>query len=140
MAEQLSGDKISGTGGDGQSGKQPLRYIPDMKSLGSTGTETMAQQQSAPMASQPSPSMPSLRNLLSETAVPEEPMTAGVDFGPGPGSDSLPYEFSQDPRQIENLDIVKRYLPDLTAAGRLPDAPDSYKAFLSFLVGQVYRG
>jgi hypothetical protein len=139
MAE-ISGNKISGTGGNGQSGKQPMRYIPDMQSLGSTGKETLEQQSAAPMAEQSAPSMSSLPNLLSETTNLEEPITAGVDFGPGPGTDSLPYEFSQDPRQIENLNIVKRYLPDLVGAAQLPDAPDTYKAFLSFLVGQVYKG
>lgn len=137
MAE-LAGDRISATGGNGQAGRQPIRYVPDMRSLGSTGTDMMAQQGGAPMAE--APAMPSLRNLLSETMVPEEPITAGVDFGEGPGREALPYEFSQDPRQIENLNIVKRYLPDLMVAARLPDAPDSYKAFLSFLMGQVYKG
>lgn len=139
MAE-ISGNKISGTGGNGQSGKQPMRYIPDMRSLGSTGEETLAQQGAAPMARQSAPTMSSLPNLLSETTNPEEPIPAGADIGDGPGSDSLPYEFNKDPRQVENLNIVKQYLPDLLSAAQLPDAPDSYKSFLSFLIGQVYKG
>ncbi len=35
---------VSATGGAGSKDGQPNMYIPDMKSLGSTGVETMAQQ------------------------------------------------------------------------------------------------
>lgn len=135
MAE-LSGTKISGTGGNGQSGRQPIRYIPDMKALGSTGQDTVAQQASAEMYKEPSVPAPSLRNLLSDTEMPEEPLTAGVAFGRGPGPEALPADLGGR-RVIENTDIVYKYLPALMEAGRLPDAPDSYKSFLNYLIGNI---
>jgi hypothetical protein len=135
MAE-LSGTKISGTGGDGQSGRQAPKYIPDMRALGSTGQETMAQQESAAMYKEPVAPQASLRNLLSPTDAPEEPMTAGVNFGPGPGTEALPASLGGD-RKIENQDIVIKYLPSLLMAGKMPDAPDSYKSFLSYLMDNL---
>ena len=135
MAE-LSGTKISGTGGNGQSGRQAPKYIPDMKSLGSTGQETMAQQESAAMYKQPATPVPSLRDLLSPTEMPEEPISSGVNFGAGPGSEVLPADLGGR-RVVENTDIVYKYLPALMEAARLPDAPDSYKSFLSYLMGNI---
>lgn len=135
MAE-LSGTEISGTGGNGQSGRQAPKYIPDMRALGSTGQDTMAQQESATMYKQPQAPVASLRNLLSETEIPEEPMSSGVNFGSGPGSEVLPADLGGR-RVIENTDIVNKYLPALLEAGRLPDAPDSYKSFLGFLIGNL---
>lgn len=135
MAE-LSGNKISGTGGNGQGGSQPIRYIPDMRSLGSTGQETMAQQESAAMYKEPSVPAASLRDLLSDTEAPEEPMTAGVAFGRGPGPEALPADLGGR-RVVENTEIVYKYLPALMEAGRLPDAPDSYKSFLNYLMGSI---
>jgi hypothetical protein len=132
MAE-LSGTKISGTGGNGQGGKQPIRYIPDMQSLGSTGQDTMAQQESAAMYKQPAAPQASLRDLMSPTEMPEEPISAGVNFGRGAGSEVLPRSLGGE-RQLENENIVRKYLPSLMQAGRLPDAPDSYKSFLSYLM------
>lgn len=135
MAE-LSGTKISAVGGDGQNGSQAPKYIPDMRSLGSTGQETMAQQESASMYKQPGVPAPSLRNLLSDTTNPSEPISTGVDFGRGAGTEVLPANFGGQ-RAVENTDIVYKYLPALMEAAKLPDAPDSYKSFLSYLIGKV---
>lgn len=135
MAE-LSGNKISATGGNGQSGRQPIRYIPDMQALGSSGQDTMAQQESAAMYKEPAVPAPSLRDLLSDTEAPEEPLSTGVAFGRGPGPEVLPADLGGR-RVIENTDIVYKYLPALMEAGRLPDAPDSYKSFLNYLMGNI---
>jgi hypothetical protein len=135
MAE-LSGTKISGTGGNGQGGKQPIRYIPDMQSLGSTGQDTMAQQESAAMYREPAAPQASLRDLLSPTEAPEESISAGVGFGRGAGPEALPAGLG-GPRAIENTEIVYKYLPALMEAAKLPDAPDSYKSFLSYLMGNL---
>lgn len=43
-ASQNNPANISATGGAGGKGTQAPKYIPGMKSLGSTGVETMAQQ------------------------------------------------------------------------------------------------
>jgi hypothetical protein len=142
---QYNPANISATGGDGQSGKQPVRYIPDMKSLRSTGVETMAQQNAAPLAATQSPKMTgadmyagmNLPTLLDETKRRDEPTSAGVDFGAGPGSEVLPPSLGQDQRPIENKAIIEKYLPAMMEAGRSVDAPDSYKQFLSYLLKKM---
>jgi hypothetical protein len=94
-APQNNPANISAVGGAGQSGTQPARYISGMAY--GQGQEMMTQQQSAPMAGPnqaeaPSPlgaSMPSVMLLTAPTERPDEPLTAGMDFGAGPGSEAL---------------------------------------------------
>jgi hypothetical protein len=137
-APQNNPANISATGGAGGSGTQAPTYIPGMKSLGSTGVETMAQQGAAPMAGAPQAPIFSkpLGTLLDPTNNPSEPVTAGVDAGPGPGSDILPKNISANTRPDENKMIVQKYLPTLLAAANLPDTPDSYKRFINYLLEQ----
>jgi len=87
-APQNNPANVSGTGGAGQSGTQPARYI---SGLGyGEGQATMTQQQSAPMAGAPAaPTMPAATPLFAPTERPNEPLTSGMDFGPGPGSEAL---------------------------------------------------
>jgi hypothetical protein len=77
-----------------------------------------------------------LGTLLDPTNNPSEPITAGVDFGPGPGSDALPKNISANTRPDENREIVQKYLPTLMQAANLPDTPDSYKRFVNYLLSQ----
>ena len=78
--------------------------------------------------------MPQLGTLLDPTNNPSEPISAGVDFGRGPGSEALPSGFNANTRQLENEQIVKNYLPDLALAAQSKDAPDSYKRFVNYLI------
>lgn len=138
---------VSATGGNGSATGQPKMYIPGMRDLGSSGVETMAQQGGAAMYAAPETPTASdvgaglggtpLRDLFSETLNPSEPISAGVDFGRGPGSDVLPPSLNQEQRLIENIDIAKKYMPALMAAAQSADAPDSYKKFLNYLIGQL---
>lgn len=132
---------VSATGGAGSKDGQPNMYIPDMKSLGSTGVETMAQQGGAKLAKAESvPSgmgMASIRTLLDDTQNPMEPQSTGVDFGRGAGASVLPASLRGDQRQLENKAIVAKYMPSLVAAGQDPDAPDSYKQFLSYIIKEM---
>ena len=84
-APQNSPMNISATGGNGQSGTQAARYIPGLPY--GEGQQTYATQVAAPMAG-PSPieGLPPVVGLTEPTQRPEEPITAGVDFGPGPNS------------------------------------------------------
>jgi hypothetical protein len=105
MAENRGGDRptapqnnpanISATGGAGQSGTQAARYIPGLPQ--GQGQATMNQQMAAPMAG-PNPTaptspfdtmVPSVTPLTAPTERPNEPVTAGMDFGAGPGSEVL---------------------------------------------------
>jgi hypothetical protein len=94
-APQNNPANVSATGGAGQSGTQPARYI---SGLGyGEGQKTMEQQQAAPMAGTNKPKstsplagmMTPLTPLTAPTERPDEPLTAGMDFGPGPGSEAL---------------------------------------------------
>jgi len=115
-------------------------YIPDMKSLGSTGVETMAQQGGAKLAKAegtPAFDISSIRTLLDDTQNPMEPQSTGVNFGRGAGESVLPASLRSDERLIENKDIINKYMPSLVAAAQAPDAPDSYKQFLSFVIKEM---
>lgn len=87
-APQNNPMNVSATGGDGQSGKQPARYISGLPY--GEGQKTYNQQISAPMAGAPSaPAMPEIVPLDAPTQRPNELMTFGIDIGPGPGSEIL---------------------------------------------------
>ena len=131
---------VSGTGGAGSKDGQPNMYIPDMKSLGSTGLETMAQQGGAKLQkaeSSPTFDMSNIRTLLDDTQRPMEPQSTGVKFGRGADESVLPASLRSDERLIENKAIIKKYGPSLLAAGQDPDAPDSYKQFLNFIIKEM---
>ena len=134
---------VSATGGAGSKDGQPNRYISGGKY--GEGKALMEQQQGAKMSSgaTPTPSgmmgMSSgapLLDLLSADPNPSEPITAGVDFGPGPGSEALP-TIKSDLRVDENQKIIQKYFPMLLRASQLPDTPDSYKRFISYLSGKA---
>ena len=133
---------VSATGGAGSKNGQPNRYISGGKY--GEGKATMQQQQGAPMSAGPAPiaapqvaPLPLENQPLSPTNNPMEPITAGVDFGPGPGSEALPNNISAETRGTDNTAIIKKYYPALVKATQLPDAPDSYKRFISYLSGQI---
>lgn len=131
---------VSATGGAGSKDGQPNMYIPDMKSLGSTGVETMAQQGGAKLAKAeqaPALDMSGIRTLLDDTQRPLEPQSTGVNFGRGAGESVLPASLRSDERLIENKEIINKYMPSLVAAAQAPDAPDSYKQFLSFVIKEM---
>jgi hypothetical protein len=113
-APQNNPANVSAMGGAGQAGTtQPARYIAGMQY--GEGQELMTQQQSAPMAGPnqaeaPSPlgaSMPSVTPLTAPTERPDEPITAGMDFGAGPGSEvlNLPRERSLSEILASMIDI-----------------------------------
>jgi hypothetical protein len=144
---QYNPANISATGGAGGTGKQAPKYIPGMKSLGSTGVETMAQQGGAPMAGNPVPQVKAPTNPmesmmsglvpLDAESMDDLPISDGVDIGRGRGSDALPARLTSPINQDENVALIKRYLPDLMNATRLQGAPDSYKQFVNYLKKQI---
>jgi hypothetical protein len=94
-APQNNPANVSATGGAGQAGTQPARYISGLPY--GQGQATMDQQQSAPMAGQSAAggampldmTGPAVTPLTAPTERPGEPLTAGMDFGPGPGGEAL---------------------------------------------------
>lgn len=116
MAEQVSGVGRNSKRTDLNPSQQPVRYM-----SGGTygeGQELMGLQQGASMAGQtPQPSMSAMqavaaaRPVVPLTAVtqrPNEPLTAGVDFGAGPGSDVLNLP---RPQQRTLKSVVEELIP-----------------------------
>jgi hypothetical protein len=144
---QYNPANISATGGAGGKGTQAPKYIPGMKSLGSTGVETMAQQGAAPLAGNPVPPVESPTNPmesmmsgitpLDAESTSDLPISDGVDIGRGRGSEALPARLTSPINQDENVALIKRYLPDLMDATRLQGTPDSYKQFVNYLKNQI---
>ena len=136
---------VSSTGGAGSKDGQPNRYVSGGGAYGATKALT-EQQQGASMAATPSPTaapasspmsmMPSLGTLMDPTNDPGEPITAGSDFGPGPGSDALPKGLTANTRPEETTAIIAQYLPDLIQAASYKDAPDSFKRFVNYLASK----
>lgn len=86
-------EKVSGTGAlsertDLNVSNQPARYISGLPY--GQGEATYNQQIAAPMAGSAEPmAVPEVTRLTAPTSRPDEPITAGVDFGPGPDSTIL---------------------------------------------------
>lgn len=108
------------------------------------GQDMMDLQQSATMAAAPETSRPSRSrsrqspppqppSLTDPTDRPNEPLTAGADFGPGAGSEVLA-NGSNDPAAIRDADMqrIKDHLPSLMRMANT-DAPEGFKRFVRFL-------
>ena len=117
----------------------------DKLDMGSTaygeGVETAAIKSGASLASTPD-TRPAPASAVRDATVtplfapsqrPEEPITAGVDMGPGAGSDTL----MMNQIQQNDQDIVAKYLPSLTTMANMQDTPQSFRAFVSFLQGSL---
>jgi hypothetical protein len=140
---QYNPANVSGTGGAGQSGNYTGFAYGQNSTLNNSRIEGNAAVSSVAasgattsQAPYEGVSMPQLGTLLDPTNNPSEPITAGVDFGPGPGSEALPKGFGANTRPDENAQIVRNYLPDLAFAAQSKSAPDSFKRFVNFLMEQ----
>jgi len=139
-APQNNPANISATGGAGQSGTQPARYMSGLAY--GQGQAQMAQQTAAPMAGNPvaaaapmatAPQLPQVVPLDAPTQYPDRPGTYGVDAGAGAGSEvlSLPAMVPQQQpdssaRLVQALYLqdpsnedVRRMLEYLSAEGRI---------------------
>ena len=93
---------------------QGAKYIPGLPY--GQGQETYAQQTAAPMAAaQPAPAAPTLPPMMSlndMTQRPDEPLTAGLNIGEGPGS-----EVMNVPNRSQSLIDTIRYLTQFDPSG-----------------------
>ena len=138
---QYNPANVSGTGGAGQSGNYTgfgYGKNQEVNNQRVQGNQAMASAQAATPSAPQEPyqgiNLPQLGTLFDPTTRPNEPITAGVDFGPGPGSEALPQGLVNNTRIDENAKIAAQYLPDLAMAARSPDAPDSFKNFVNYLI------
>jgi len=157
-AEQNNPFSVSGTGGNGQSGKfvaEKAAKAAQLRPSGFTqGMNTAISQQiseggnvaTTANAANPASKLPSgegIAQLLGAIepldSEPQEfrPITDGIDGYSGRGSEVIPRSLNPNNRQIENVDLIKRYLPDLLNAARIPGAPDSYKRMINSLMREI---
>ena len=135
-APQNNPANVSGTGGAGQSGNYSGFAYGENNKLNASRVEGNAAVASVSAAGPETPAMPQLQTLTDNIGGVAGPITAGVDFGPGPGSDAMPKNISANTRPDENAAIIARYLPDLVHAASFADAPDSYKRFVNYLASK----
>jgi hypothetical protein len=137
-APQNNPANVSATGGAGQSGTQPARYMSGLAY--GQGQAQMQQQTSAPMAGNPvanvqtqAPELPPVMGLTEPTQRPTEPITNGIDMGAGAGSESVPLPGVVPDIKVDNAarfiqalylqdpsnEDVRRMLEYLSAEGRI---------------------
>ncbi len=94
-----------------------------------------AEQAGAPMAKTPNP-MADVVPLTAPTRRPDEPVTAGVDAGPGPGSEILGLKTPTD-ITLEDLSKLSRYMPLMMEYADSPQSSGTMKAFVKYLRSQT---
>jgi len=94
-----------------------------------------AQQAGAPMAKSSDP-MAGIIPLSAPTNRPNEPVTAGVDAGPGPGREMLGLKSSAETMQ-EDLSVLAKYMPLMAAYADTTESTGTMKAFVRYLRGNT---
>ena len=124
--------QVSAVGGAGSSG-QAKQYIPGMTSLGSSGTETMAQQGGASMYKEPTPTEPTLppvTELGAPTTMPGQPVTDGAPMGAGANSiPNLPQQGPVDP----DIEMARSYFPILEFWASQPGSSQGTKDYVTYM-------
>jgi hypothetical protein len=144
-APQNNPANVNLLGGDGQSGQANPNYTGfgygQNGALEAQAGAAKMEKVTTPTASAPAPASMSsiLGGLMPLDAESQDslPISDGVDTGRGRGSDALPPALNGDTRITENADLMKRYLPDLIDAARLPGAPDSYKRLVNYVKSRL---
>lgn len=110
----------------------PVRDLPNAKY--GENAAFRAAQQAAPMANS-GPDLSGIVPLSAPTQRPEEPLTAGMPFGPGAGSSLNP----SGPGNLtpEQAARYRAYLPVLVMLASLPDADAATKRFVRQLRGDL---
>jgi hypothetical protein len=125
---QVSGPGAASKRTDGgpsvDSPKQAARYISGGEY--GEGQEMMSIQQGAPMAASPDVPPMNVTPFGAPTAFADEPITAGADFGSGPGSEVLPF-----------ADVPESGEPDLVAAAVRAAFSEYPSPYLRVLVQQL---
>jgi hypothetical protein len=142
-APQNNPANINPMGGDGQSGKNYSGFPYGVNK------QIKEQKAGAKLASTPTPKAPPAPTgnpldamMGSFTPLDAEyngdlPISDGVATGRGRGEEALPTRLTSPINQSQDLDLIKKYLPDLLQATRLPGAPDSYKELVNYLKAQI---
>lgn len=77
-----------------------------------------------------------LVGLNAPTQFPDEPVTAGIDSGPGPGSAMLGMPTQAD-KALDDIQLIAEYLPIFNRYAATPDASNQFRAFIGYLRSQI---
>ena len=142
-APQNNPANINPMGGDGQSGKNYSGFpygvnkqIKEQKDGAKLAKVPTPQAAPAPTGNPLDAIMGSFTPLDAEYNG-DLPVSDGVPVGRGRGEEALPTRLTSPINQSQDLDLIKKYLPDLLQATRLPGAPDSYKELVNYLKAQI---
>ena len=144
-APQNNPANVNPLGGDGQSGQAKPGYTGF--GYGQNGALDAqaggAKMEKAPTPEVAAPAPASMASIfgglmpLDAESQDNLPISDGVDVGRGRGREALPPALNSDTRITENIDLMKKYLPDLIDAARLPGAPDSYKRLVNYVKARL---
>jgi hypothetical protein len=138
-APQNSPTNVSGTGGAGQSGRVASGYAYGMNK------QINEQAASAPLAkvaatvARPmdvAPSQPPITTLTEPTMNPDEPITAGINMGAGPGSEALMLPSNADNNAQFNQSIAS-YYPVLSYIASRPNTSAETRRALAILMNGI---
>ena len=119
------GGERKGTPGKAYSNRTDMGVNYNLQSQASPaagGMAAPATPQRAPMAPEDTPM------LLDPTQRPDEPLSAGLPSGPGPGPEAL------DPR-LDETRRLKRFLPLIEPLLVMEDAPESVVTLVKYIKG-----
>lgn len=108
--------------------KQAIAEMPD--AAYGEQTEMRNIQGAAPMSASP---MPRITPLDAPTERPDEPVTAGMDLGPGPDRASIGLSRTSAGQTRIDAGQVAQYLPALEQAANMPGVPASFVRFVRYL-------
>jgi hypothetical protein len=136
-APQNNPNIIRPLGGNGQSGRNAAQFQgPKAMPGGSYGeaSELRELQQGALMAGERSTMAP-VTPITAPTERPEEPETAGMPFGEGPGPEALGLPNRAD--KFNEDSMVAKYIPMLEKMASEEDAPESFRLFVQQVRGRL---
>jgi hypothetical protein len=126
------GGKRQGTPGKGYSNRTDMQAQPDMsRNTAATGGLTAPGPSPAP-APVPIKTPDDSPMLTAPSQRPGEPLTEGLDFGPGAGSEALGMQ-SYSQQKAADIQEMKKHLPLLKAATKFEGAPQTFIGLVSYL-------
>lgn len=142
-APQNNPANVNALGGNGQSGQANPNYTGfaygENSNINNTADAAVMYKDTGTATPSANPMGNLMSGLVPLDAPTQDdlPISDGVDVGKGRGSEALPGRVTNPINNNENIDLIKRYLPDLMDATRIPNAPDSYKRFVNYLKEQI---
>ena len=138
-APQNNPANVSGTGGAGQSGRAASGFAYGMnkqinEQAASAPLAKVAQTVARPM--NVAPSQPPITTLTEPTMNPDEPVTAGINMGAGPGAEALMLPSNADNNAEFNKSIAS-YYPVLSYIASRPNTSAETRRALAILMNGI---